>query len=105
MSGGLLGRALSSTNAYVKVYTLPSNKIFSVANIIILNTSSINTSLVLAISKNPVPTAADIVIFNRVVGGNASIRKPLIMSPGESVYILAGNSSTIARVSGITKDY
>lgn len=107
MSNGLLGKAISSTNNWVTLYTAPSSAVidFTTVNIHIVNKDVDIASVDLAITTNGSPSDVDFIGFKDELNaeGGAVEYNCFIVSPGEKIMMRSNNNLTIGRAHGLEK--
>jgi hypothetical protein len=106
MANGLLGKAMSVANNFVKVYEVPSTGVaFATASYNALNMDIADVFLKVAISTSETPSPADFIDFNAKIPLNGGIieRTCVAMSPGEKMFFQADSSNVSIRVHGLEK--
>jgi len=105
MSNGVLGKALSSANNNVIIYTVPAGADFATASINLTNIGNVDSVVRIAIGTSAVPSPQDYVEYGATIPGNGGIleRTCMVLSPNEHIIVFADSSDIAIRVFGLEK--
>ena len=102
MARGLLGKAMSSANANVTLYTVPAGVQFATVQLIAANNDASDATMKVAVGTSAIPGVGDYIEHGVVVPSKGNYERTcFLMSTGENLIINANNSLISLRVMGL----
>lgn len=103
MANGLLGKAISTANTNVTVYTAPSSAQYATVNVTAVNIGNTNAKLRLAVTLAASPGNADYIEYDAQIPANGGVleRTCLVLSPNEKIIIHSDQATVAVRVNGL----
>lgn len=105
MKKSIVVKATPTPNQFTNIYTVPTNVLYATISINIVNTSSTDAKVTMAISKLNIPAEYDYIDYNLPIGKNGDqlCRQGFIMSAGESLILIYDNAGVVIRVTGVVE--
>jgi hypothetical protein len=103
MAIGLLGKQLLVADTATTVYTVPTDALYAIVSVNVLNTNSSIAEFKLAITSNSSASAVDYIENGTQIPADGGMleRADIMCSPGEKIIVNSSLSDVVVRVSGI----